>query len=148
MTVGLWSQDAQKSLIKRSLAKAHGLVILRSRIQDPGSGGGAARPARLPSSEVAAARALRRLLANARGPPVRAANILHIVVEVKAVFPTRRRARWNSMAIDVCLYDYAFSRGNNKTVLFLPLGLLNSHQLVAGRLARALLSPHQTPVRP
>ena len=50
--------------------------------------------------EVAAARALRRLLANARGPPVRAANILHIVVEVKAVFPTRRRARWNSMAVD------------------------------------------------
>ena len=47
-----------------------------------------------------AARALRRLLANARGPPVRAANILHIVVEVKAVFPTRRRARWNSMAVD------------------------------------------------
>ena len=33
-------------------------------------------------------------------PPVRAANILHIVVEVKAVFPTRRRARWNSMAVD------------------------------------------------
>ena len=27
--------------------------------------------------------------------PVRAANILHIVVEVKAVFPTRRRARCN-----------------------------------------------------
>ena len=27
-------------------------------------------------------------------------NILHIVVEVKAVFPTRRRARWNSMAVD------------------------------------------------
>ena len=40
--------------------------------------------------------ARRRLLANARGPPVRAANILHIVVEVKAVFPTRRRARWQS----------------------------------------------------
>ena len=50
--------------------------------------------------EVAAAHTLRRLLANARGPPVRAANILHIVVEVKAVFPTRRRARWNSMAVD------------------------------------------------
>ena len=54
--------------------------------------------------EVAAARALRRLLANARGPPVRAANILHIVVEVKAVFPTRRRARWNSMAVDVYVW--------------------------------------------